>query len=83
MIDNTDLAGRSADESIYETGEYHRGGLYIYEVFDGENTEEMAGKDLRIMLPNIYGAFYKAGVYTVTHKGYTITRRKYEERNSK
>ncbi len=83
VIDNTDLAGRSADESVYETGEYHRGGLYVYEVFDGENTEEMAGKDLRIMLPNIYGAFCKAGVDTVVHKGYTITRRKHEERNSK
>lgn len=79
MIDNTDLAGRSADQSVYETSEYHRGGLYTYEVFDGENTKEMLGKELRIMLPNIYHVFYKAGVDTVTHRGYTITRRKYED----
>lgn len=80
VTDNTDLAGRKADESVYETGEYHRGGLYVYEVFDGENTEEMLGKDLRVLLPNIYGAFCKAGVDTVKHKGYTITRRKLEEK---
>lgn len=80
MIPSTDLAGRSADESVYEAGEYHRGGLYTYEVFDGENTKEMLGKELRIMLPNIYHVFYKAGVDTVTHKGYTITRRKHEEK---
>lgn len=80
VIDNTDLAGRSADQSVYQTGDYHRGGLYTYEVFDGENTEEMLGKELRIMLPNIYHVFYKAGVDTVTHRGYIITRRKHEEK---
>lgn len=78
VTDNTDLAGRKADESIYETGEYHRGGLYLYEVSDGENTEEMLGKDLRIMLPNIYHVFCKAKSDTVEHKGYTVTRRKLE-----
>lgn len=83
VTDNTDLAGRKADESVYETGEYHRGGLYIYEVFDGEKTEEMLGKDLRVLLPNIYGAFCKAGIDTITHKGYTITRRKLEEKKFK
>lgn len=76
VADNTDLAGRKADESIYETGEYHRGGLYMYEVSDGENTEEMLGKDLSIMLPNIYHVFCKAKSDTVEHKGYTVTRRK-------
>lgn len=76
--DGTELAGRKADESIYETGEYHRGGLYMYEVFDGQNTEEMLGKDLRIMLPNIYHVFCKAKSDTVEHKGYTVTRRKIE-----
>lgn len=80
VTDNTDLAGRKAGKSVYETGEYHRGGLYTYEVFDGENTEEMLGKDLRVLLPNIYGAFCKAGVDMVRHKGYTITRRKLEEK---
>lgn len=79
VTDNTDLAGRSADESVYQTGEYHRGGLWVYEVSDGENTEEMAGKDLRILLPNIYGVFYRLKTDTVKHKGYTITRRKFGE----
>jgi hypothetical protein len=79
VTDNTDLAGRSADESVYQTGKYHRGGLWIYEVSDGENTEEMAGKDLRILLPNIYGVFYRLKTDTVKHKGYTITRRKFGE----
>lgn len=78
VTDSTELAGRKADESIYETGEYHRGGLYMYEVSDGENTEEMLGKDLRIMLPNIYHVFCKAKSDTVEHKGYTVTRRKIE-----
>lgn len=79
VTDSTELAGRKADESIYETGEYHRGGLYMYEVSDGENTEELLGKDLRIMLPNIYHAFCKAKSDTVEHKGYTVTRRKIEQ----
>ena len=79
VIDNTDLAGRSADESVYQTGNYRRGGLYIYEVFDGEKTEEMAGKDLRILLPNIYHVFHKSGTDIVRHKGYVITRRKFIE----
>jgi hypothetical protein len=79
--DGTDLAGRKADESIYETGEYHRGGLYVYEVSDGQNTKEMLGKDLRIMLPNIYNVFCKAKSDTVKHRGYTVTRRKMEQIN--
>lgn len=79
VADNADLAGRKSDESFYESGEYHRGGLYVYEVFDGEKAEEMLGKDLRILLPNIYHAFYKAKSDVVEYKGYKITRRKLEE----
>lgn len=79
VTDNAGLAGRKADESIYETGEYHRGGLYVYEVSDGEETKEMLGKDLRKMLPNIYYVFCKTKSDTVVHKGYTVTRRKIEE----
>ena len=83
VTDNADLAGRKADESIYETGECHRGGLYVYEVSDGEKTKEMLGKDLRKMLPNIYHVFCKTKSDTVVHKGYTVTRRKIEEIQNK
>ena len=77
--DQTELAGRQADESIYETGQYHRGGLYTYEVFDGEDTVEMLGKDLKKLLPGIYHVFCRKKIDKVKHKGYIVTRRKLVE----
>lgn len=77
--DQTELAGRQADESIYEIGQYHRGGLYTYEVFDGEDTVEMLGKDLKKLLPGIYHVFCRKKIDKVKHKGYIVTRRKLVE----
>lgn len=79
VSDQTELAGRQADESIYETGQYHRGGLYTYEVFDGEDTVEMLGKDLKKLLPGIYHVFCRKKIDKVKHKGYIVTRRKLVE----